>query len=47
MEQENIELKNISVNSSIFAENIYSKLGFIKTNEIQEKDGIKFVPMEY
>jgi len=45
--RENIEIKIITVNSSIYAEKIYSKLGFIKTNEIQEKDGIKYVPMEY
>ena len=47
IKRENMEINNISVNSSIYAENIYSKLGFIKTDEIQEKDGIKFIPMEY
>ena len=45
--RENTEIKIITVNSSIYAEKIYSKLGFIKTNEIQEKDGIKYIPMEY
>jgi GNAT superfamily N-acetyltransferase len=40
-------VKIITVNSSKYAEKIYSKLGFIKTNEIQEKDGIKYIPMEY
>ena len=45
--KENIVINNITVNSSIYAEKIYSKLGFIKINEIQEKDGIKFIPMEY
>jgi len=44
---ENIEVKKITVNSSIYAEKIYSKLGFIKISEIQEKDGIKYIPMEY
>jgi predicted GNAT family N-acyltransferase len=44
---ENTGIKTITVNSSIYAEKIYSKLGFIKTNEIQEKDGIKYIPMEY
>jgi GNAT superfamily N-acetyltransferase len=44
---ENTNVKIISVNSSIYAEKIYLKLGFIKTNEIQEKNGIIFIPMEY
>jgi GNAT superfamily N-acetyltransferase len=43
----NSEIKIITVNSSIYAEKIYEKLGFIKINEIQEKDGIKYIPMEY
>jgi len=47
LKQDNIGIKIISVNSSFFAENIYSKMGFIKTNEIQERDGIKYIPMEY
>ena len=47
IKNENSEIKTISVNSSIYAEKIYSKLGFVKTDEMQEKDGIKYVPMEY
>ena len=47
IKNENYGTKVITVNSSIYAEKIYSKLGFIKTNEIQEKDGIKYIPMEY
>jgi GNAT superfamily N-acetyltransferase len=43
----NNEIEIITVNSSIFAEKIYSKLGFIKLDEIQEKNGIKYIPMEY
>ena len=43
----NIEVKTITVNSSIYAEKIYEKIGFIKTNEMQEKNGIKYIPMEY
>ena len=39
--------KEITVNSSIFAEKIYKKMGFEKTAELQEKDGIKFIPMRY
>ena len=47
IKNENTGIKIITVNSSIYAEKIHSKLGFIKTNEIQEKDGIKYIPMEY
>jgi GNAT superfamily N-acetyltransferase len=39
-------IKIISVNSSSYAEKIYSKLGFTKTSEMQEKSGIKYIPME-
>ena len=44
--QDNIGIKVITVNSSFFAEKIYSKMGFTKIDEIQEKDGIKYIPME-
>ena len=47
LKQENIGIKTITVNSSIYAEKIYSKMGFIKNNEMQEKNGIKYIPMEY
>jgi len=47
IKRENTGIKIITVNSSIYAEKIYLKFGFIKTNEIQEKDGIKYIPMEY
>ena len=43
----NNEIKTITVNSSFFAEKIYAKLGFIKTGDIQEKNGIRYIPMEY
>lgn len=46
LKQYNNEIKVITVNSSFFAEKIYNKMGFIKTDEIQEKDGIKYIPME-
>lgn len=36
----------ITVNSSTFAENIYRGYGFNRTDKIQEKDGIIFVPMK-
>jgi len=35
----------ITVNSSPYAVSTYEHLGFIKTDEEQEKDGIIFVPM--
>ena len=44
---DNCEIKKITVNSSIYAEVIYSKLGFIKTDELQNKSGFKYIPMEY
>jgi GNAT superfamily N-acetyltransferase len=39
------EIKRITVNSSPFAEPIYSKMGFKQTGPFQEKNGITFVPM--
>ena len=47
LKQDNNGIKVMTVNSSFFAEKIYSKLGFIKIDEIQERDGIKYIPMEY
>ena len=39
--------KEITVNSSPYAVKVYEKLGFTKTAEQQEKDGLLFVPMKY
>ena len=36
----------ITVNSSRYAVPIYEKLGFIKTEEEKEQDGLKFTPMK-
>jgi GNAT superfamily N-acetyltransferase len=47
LKQNNSEIKTITVNSSFYGEKIYEKLGFIKTEEAQEKNGIKYIPMEY
>ena len=47
LKQDNNGIKAITVNSSFFAEKIYSKIGFIKIDEIQEREGIKYIPMEY
>ena len=47
LKQNNIKIETITVNSSIFAEKINSKMGFIKIAEMLEKNGIKYIPMEY
>ena len=36
----------ITVNSSRYAVPIYEKIGFIKTGEEKEQDGLKFTPMK-
>ena len=36
----------ITVNSSRYAVPIYEKIGFIKTEEEKEQDGLKFTPMK-
>lgn len=45
--KQNTNAEIITVNSSPFAVRIYEKLGFNKTSEKQEKDGIIFIPMKY
>ena len=35
----------ITVNSSPYAVKVYERLGFVKTQEQQEKDGIVYIPM--
>ena len=44
---ENPEITDITVNSSPYAVVFYKKLGFIETDVLQEKHGIRFVPMSY
>jgi predicted GNAT family N-acyltransferase len=44
---DNFWKESITVNSSFYAEKIYSKMGFIETNDMQEKNGIKCIPMAY
>ena len=43
---ENQSVTQITVNSSPYAVKAYESLGFVKTEEQQEKDGILFVPMK-
>jgi len=38
-------MTQITVNSSPYAVKVYERLGFVKTEEQQEKDGILYVPM--
>ena len=40
------EENSITVNSSPYALEIYRKMGFVVQEELQEKDGIKFIPMK-
>jgi GNAT superfamily N-acetyltransferase len=40
-------IAEVSVNSSVFGENIYAALGFKRSGSLQEKDGILFIPMIY
>ena len=37
----------LTVHSSLFAIPIYERLGFVKTGEIQTKDGITYLPMMF
>jgi GNAT superfamily N-acetyltransferase len=37
----------ITVNSSIYAKEVYEHLGFEQTDTVRESDGIKYVPMKY
>ena len=43
--KENKSVTQMTVNSSPYAVKAYERLGFIKTGEQQEKDGIIFIPM--
>ena len=43
--KQNKNVTQITVNSSPYAVKAYERLGFIKTGEQQEKDGIIFIPM--
>ena len=43
--KEDESVTQITVNSSPYAVAVYERLGFVKTGEQQEEDGILFVPM--
>ena len=39
------DITKMTVNSSPYAVKVYERLGFVKTDEQQEKDGIIYIPM--
>ena len=41
----NPRLRDITVNSSRYAETIYQRMGFVRTQRMQIEKGIKFIPM--
>jgi GNAT superfamily N-acetyltransferase len=43
--KDNANITQMTVNSSPYAVEAYERLGFAKTDEQQEKDGIIFIPM--
>jgi len=45
IEQQSGNIKQVTVNSSPYAVKTYERLGFVKTDDEQEKDGLIFVPM--
>jgi GNAT superfamily N-acetyltransferase len=44
--EKDTELKYFEVNSSPYAERIYARMGFTKTADIQDVNGLKFIPMK-
>ncbi|MGE5458840.1 MAG: GNAT family N-acetyltransferase [Methanobacterium sp.] len=44
-QSENKKLSHITVNSSPYARTVYERMGFKAITELQEKDGILFIPM--
>ena len=39
--------KEITVHSSLYAVEVYKKLGFVQTDDIQDDDGIQYIPMVF
>jgi len=46
IEKVKVKVKEIDVNSSPYAVNIYKRMGFEQLDEEQERDGIRFTPMK-
>lgn len=40
-------VKEITVHSSLYAVDIYKKLGFVQTDATQDENGIQYIPMVY
>ncbi len=47
IKKENPEIREITVNSSPYAKEVYERMGFKALSVIEEKDGIKYIPMAY
>jgi GNAT superfamily N-acetyltransferase len=45
--RKNANIAQVTVNSSPYAVAVYERLGFVKTDVQQEKDGIIYVPMKH
>ena len=45
--KQSADITQVTVNSSPYAVTIYERLGFVKTDVQQEKDGIIYVPMTH
>ncbi|MCL2073198.1 MAG: GNAT family N-acetyltransferase [Marinilabiliaceae bacterium] len=43
----NNNYSEITVNSSLYAVEVYKKLGFVATDTQQQKNGIRFIPMKH
>ena len=43
----NSSAKEITVHSSIYAKDIYSKFGFIQNGDLCNDEGIQYIPMVY
>lgn len=44
-QSKNPRLREITVNSSRYAEPVYQRMGFVRTQRMQIEKGIKFIPM--
>lgn len=45
MRKKDQTIKHITVNSSPYAQEIYRKMGFMETDEMQKQEGIIYIPM--
>lgn len=41
------EVKEITVHSSLYAVDVYKKFGFVQTGDVQDENGIQYIPMVY